>query len=77
MLLNTGSDWQFGNADSDSLKMDLQNIATHELGHSAGMGDLYSLSCDQETMFGYSQEGETNKRDLNNGDIAGITSLYK
>ena len=77
MFLNTGSDWQFGNADSDPAKMDLQNIATHELGHSAGMGDLYSLSCTQETMYGYSSEGETIKRDLNTGDIAGITSLYK
>ena len=77
MFLNTGSDWQFGNADSDPAKMDLQNIATHEIGHSAGMGDLYSLSCTQETMYGYSSEGETIKRDLNTGDIAGITSLYK
>ncbi|KKS96069.1 MAG: hypothetical protein UV73_C0012G0097 [Candidatus Gottesmanbacteria bacterium GW2011_GWA2_43_14] len=76
MLLNTGSSWQFGDALSDSSKMDLQNITTHELGHSAGMGDLYSLSCDQETMYGYSAEGEIIKRDLNQGDIAGISSLY-
>lgn len=77
MLFNTGSDWQFGDAEADPSKMDLQNIATHELGHSAGMGDLYSLSCTQETMYGYSEVGEINKQDLNTGDIAGITSLYK
>ena len=56
--------------------MDMQNILTHELGHCAGMGDLYKTDAIEETMFGYSDEGETNKRDLFKGDIAGITNLY-
>ena len=56
--------------------MDLQNIATHELGHSAGMGDLYSGSCSTQTMFGYSGYGEIIKRDLATGDIQGIRKLY-
>ena len=42
--------------------MDVLNIATHEIGHAAGMGDLYTTSAQEETMFGYSNEGET-KRD--------------
>jgi len=57
--------------------MDLQDIATHELGHSAGMGDLYSGACSVQTMFGYSGYGETIKRDLANGDIQGIKKLYR
>jgi len=57
--------------------MDLQNIATHELGHAAGMGDLYDVKCNQETMYGYSEYGEIIKRDLNPGDIAGIQGLYQ
>ncbi len=56
-------------------KMDFDNIATHELGHSVGMGDLYN-SCIDETMYGYATEGETKKRDLGNGDILGINKLY-
>lgn len=57
--------------------MDILNIATHELGHAAGMGDLYNSSASEETMYGYSYAGETIKRDLYFGDIAGIKNLYK
>ena len=56
--------------------MDLENIATHELGHSIGLGDLYTSSCAQETMYGYADFGEISKRDLNSGDILGISKLY-
>jgi predicted Zn-dependent protease len=55
--------------------MDLQNIATHETGHGIGLADLYN-TCVQETMYGYSTEGETSKRSLNSGDIAGLKALY-
>ena len=57
--------------------MDVQNIVTHELGHCAGMGDLYLTAAIEETMYGYSDEGETYKCDLDKGDIAGITNLYQ
>ena len=77
MLFNTGGDWEWDNGAAIPTLMDLQNIATHELGHSAGMKDLYTTSCNQETMFGYSSEGEIFKRDLNRGDITGIQGLYK
>jgi len=76
MLFNEGSDWTWGDAKVDPALMDLQNIATHELGHSAGMDDLYETSCMAETMYGYSSEGEVSKRDLNAGDITGIQKLY-
>ncbi len=74
MLFNTYYSW--GDADSNPALMDLPNIATHELGHSAGMADLYTSGCTEETMYGYSTEGETKKRDLNAGDITGIQKLY-
>lgn len=57
-------------------KMDFENIATHELGHSVGMADLYNSTCATETMYGYASFGETQKRDLNTGDIKGINGLY-
>lgn len=79
MLFNTDGDWTWGDATvdtADTAFMDLPNIATHELGHSAGMGDLYTTSCNLETMYGYSSTGEIIKRTLNSGDIAGISQLY-
>ncbi len=66
-------DWS---ATGEANKMDFENIATHELGHSVGLGDLYTSECLQETMYGYASNGETNKRSLEAGDIAGIKKLY-
>lgn len=67
-------DWS-AEATGAAGKMDFDNIATHELGHSFGMADLYN-TCVDETMYGYSSYAETKKRDLNNGDITGINGLY-
>ena len=67
-------DWSAESAGISG-KMDFDNIATHELGHSVGMGDLYN-SCTEETMYGFSSNAETKKKDLNSGDIAGMNALY-
>jgi hypothetical protein len=75
VLFNDGYVW--GDADLDATAMDLLNIATHEIGHAAGMGDLYEQAAYQETMYGYSTEGEIMKRDLYKGDILGIQKLYQ
>jgi len=37
---------------------------------------LYNDLCSEQTMYGYAGYGETKKRDLNDGDIAGIKNLY-
>ncbi|MFH1545222.1 MAG: matrixin family metalloprotease [archaeon] len=66
-------DWS---ASGDANKMDFENIATHELGHSVGMDDLYNVKCSEATMYGYADEGETNKRTLEAGDIIGVQELY-
>jgi|GEM_PF-2562755 len=55
---------------------DLQNIATHELGHTLFLGDLYGSSDREKTMYGYGEPGETKKRTLHQDDINGITYLY-
>lgn len=57
-------------------KMDFENIATHELGHSVGLDDLYTTECSEQTMYGYATEKETKKRTLEDGDIAGVRNLY-
>lgn len=74
ILLNDYYVW--GDATFNSAVMDLQNIATHEIGHGAGLGDLYNSSAIEETMYGYSTQGEIKKRTLNPGDITGIGLLY-
>ncbi len=66
-------DWS---ASGELSKMDFENIATHELGHSVGMADLYNSKCAEETMYGYASNGEIKKRSLNPGDILGINKLY-
>ncbi len=66
-------DWS---ATGEAGKMDFENIATHELGHAVGLGDLYNAECSEQTMYGYAVYGETNKRSLEAGDIAGISALY-
>ncbi|MCW4016404.1 MAG: matrixin family metalloprotease [Candidatus Bathyarchaeota archaeon] len=68
--------YEWGNADDDSTVMDLQNIVTHELGHALGLADLYDSTMYQQTMYGYATYGETIKRDLYDGDKAGIVALY-
>ncbi len=67
-------DWS---STGEAGKMDFENIATHELGHSVGLDDLYTTGCSEQTMYGYASEGETKKRTLESGDIAGIQKLYK
>lgn len=69
------TDFMWGN-DGNPYMMDFESIATHELGHTVGMGDLYTSDCIDETMYGYAGEGEINKRDLGPGDTKGISLLY-
>lgn len=70
------TDFTWGDADLDPAVMDLENIATHELGHGVGLADLYDTVCVDETMYGYAKNGEINKRDLEPADITGLQTLY-
>lgn len=62
--------------DGSGSKYDVQNVATHEMGHSLSLGDLYSESDKEKTMYGYTAEGETKKRSLDPDDADGIRYLY-
>lgn len=66
-------DWS---SSGEAGKMDFENVATHELGHSVGLDDLYEDRCSEQTMYGYAGYGEIKKRDLEAGDIAGVQALY-
>jgi len=61
--------------DGSPVSMDFRNIDTHELGHAMGLGHP-SGSCTEETMYAFASNGETKKRDLAPGDVAGINGLY-
>jgi len=60
---------------ANSSSMDFRNIDAHELGHAMGLGHPAN-TCTEETMYAFASLGETKKRDLNPGDIAGINALY-
>ena len=55
---------------------DIRNIATHEIGHVCGLGDLYGTRDKELTMYGYGAQGEVKKDSLALGDIAGLQKLY-
>ena len=65
----------FGDASINTGIMDFLGIAAHEVGHAAGM-DHPDSTCTDETMYAYASNGETRKRDLNDGDKAGINAIY-
>ena len=66
-------DWS---SSGEAEKMDFENISTHEHGHVFGLGHPDD-SCTEETMYRFAAPGEIKKRDLETGDITGITQLYK
>ncbi len=74
MRFNTRFSW--GDATVNNSKMDLKNIAVHELGHSVGLADIYRVTCSPVTMYGYSSNGETSKRTLEQPDITGLQQMY-
>ncbi|MFC2024341.1 matrixin family metalloprotease [Chloroflexota bacterium] len=55
---------------------DVENIATHEVGHVVGLDDLYEEQYRELTMYGYGRKGEVIKISLEEGDIAGAQYLY-
>lgn len=73
-LYNTRFNW--GDATINSGVMDLQNIATHELGHAVGLDDIYITTCSTVTMYGYSGYGDVQKRTLEQPDITGLQKMY-
>jgi hypothetical protein len=73
IVFNTYYSWSVTGASGT---YDVQNIATHELGHALSLDDLYGYFDSEKTMYGYANEGETKKRSLDPDDVAGICHLY-
>lgn len=54
---------------------DVQNIATHELGHQVGLIDLYGSADRDLTMYGYGTTTELKKDSLGAGDTNGAIGV--
>lgn len=79
MVFNTLYSWGIdtdGEGGTTINAYDIQNIGTHEAGHTLCLGDLYSKAAQELTMYGYGARGETKKRSLGYGDIQGVKYLY-
>jgi hypothetical protein len=55
---------------------DIQNVATHEAGHTLSLNDLYMNEACELTMYGYTTIGETKKQSLGAGDVFGVHLIY-
>ena len=62
--------------DGTSTAFDVQNIATHEAGHTLGLKDLRSPKDGALTMHAYTWKGDDLKKTLGSGDILGIQKIY-
>jgi hypothetical protein len=73
--LDTSDSWSTAET-CPALHYDVQNIATHEVGHSVGLADLYDLQDQDMTMYGVADFCEMKKRSLEWGDQVGVHALY-
>jgi hypothetical protein len=67
------------NTAQNTGKLDLQSVAVHELGHSIGMGDLYTLPNSDPRKNDFAQvmnAYDASQRTLGNGDMTGAYLLY-
>ncbi|MEO5988442.1 MAG: FlgD immunoglobulin-like domain containing protein [Candidatus Eisenbacteria bacterium] len=63
-------------AGGSATTMSVQNIGTHEEGHTIGLLDLYGAADAAETMYGYGVNGETQKNTLALDDVQGAEYMY-
>lgn len=78
-VFNSRLPWFVAGSEGDGCvetqaKYDVQNIATHEFGHTYGLD--HASSDRFETMYPYGYTGETLKRSPENGDLAGMSAIY-
>jgi hypothetical protein len=79
-LFNTSFTWANLGSEGDGCYetagnvYDIQNIGTHEFGHTYGLD--HPSAARFETMYAYGYSGETLKRSLASGDVSGANAVY-
>ncbi len=74
IIFDTAFPW--GDATINPDVMDVQSVATHEIGHTLGLLDVYDSKCESATMYGYTNYGIITGRTLWAPDMQGIRKLY-
>jgi hypothetical protein len=74
-IIMNGEDFTWSTT-GEANKEDVQNVMTHETGHSLSLYDLYGASDTEKTMYGYISLGETKKCSLEQDDRDGVAYLY-
>jgi hypothetical protein len=73
IVLDSSDPWSLTGA-SDTF--DVQNVATHEAGHTLVLQDIYSPKDCGLTMHAYTWKGDILKRTLAPGDVLGVQAIY-
>lgn len=73
VTMDTGDNWAIGNVTG---KFDVENVASHEFGHVAGLGHDNPPKSGCLTMYKFASTGETQKRTLGLGYKLGMDKLY-
>ncbi len=76
VIFDSGDKWAvypYESCSSQGTAFDVQNIATHEIGHVVGLAHVNAPAL---TMYAYASPGETKKRSLGTGDMKGIAIIY-
>ncbi|MFZ2472714.1 MAG: matrixin family metalloprotease [Methanothrix sp.] len=76
IYFNGNLNWRVATSESTATnsKFDIRTIATHEVGHTLGLADLYGSGDTSKTMYGYNN-GQVDWY-LSNADKLGLRSLY-
>ena len=73
VFFNTGHSWGVLSGCNAAAAFDIQNIATHEVGHVLALEHV-SDTAKVATMYPSAPSGEIKKRTLTAGDVAGVTA---
>lgn len=73
IVLDSSESWSLTGAED---AFDVQNVATHEAGHTLVLQDLRSPRDGALTMHAYTWLGDTVKKTLGLGDILGVEAIY-
>ncbi|MBI5948388.1 MAG: matrixin family metalloprotease [Chloroflexi bacterium] len=80
MVFNSNLAWEALSGSGDcvtSTSFDVQDIATHEIGHVVGVAHTSPNGANNaQSMYPYGQAGELYKRSLGDGDVAGANAKY-